>query len=185
MSTSKTAPGPLEVVREFVNTLDLESVSDELTDPEALGAWLAQRDLIAPDVHLSPADLARAVEFREGLRDALEANHDGAPDPRAIETINRTATSARLVVRLAPDGSSRLEPDSTGLEGALGRLLAIVYTAMTVGTWERLKICRRDKCRWAFYDQSKNQSGSWCSMAGCGNKEKAATYRRRHSDASA
>jgi predicted RNA-binding Zn ribbon-like protein len=183
MSTSKTAPDRLEVVQEFVNTVDLEGGTDDLTGPEALHEWLAQRDLVAADVRLSPADLARAVELREGLRDALEANHDGSPDPRAIETINRTASSARLVVRLAPDGSSRLEPDSTGIEGAMGRLLAIVYTAMTDGTWERLKICRRDKCRWAFYDQSKNQSGSWCSMAVCGNKEKAAAYRRRHTHA--
>ncbi|MGH2756635.1 MAG: CGNR zinc finger domain-containing protein [Actinomycetota bacterium] len=183
MSTSKTAPGRLEVVQDFVNTADLEGGTDDLAGPEDLRAWLAERDLIAPGIDLSPADLARAVEFREGLRDALEANHDGALDPRAIETINRTAAGARLVVRMAPDGSSSLVPDSAGIEGALGRLLAIVYTAMTDGTWDRLKICKRDKCRWAFYDQSKNQSGSWCSMAVCGNKEKAAAYRRRHTHA--
>jgi predicted RNA-binding Zn ribbon-like protein len=36
-------------------------------------------------------------------------------------------------------------------------------------TWERLKVCDRDSCRWAFYDTSRNRAGRWCSMAGCGN----------------
>ena len=35
--------------------------------------------------------------------------------------------------------------------------------------WTRLKVCARDSCRWAFYDTSRNRSGRWCSMAGCGN----------------
>jgi len=182
---TKDAPGRLETVREFVNTTDLEGGTEDLADPATLRDWLAARDLVAPGTELSPADLARAVEFREALRDALVANHDGVNDPHALEAINRTAAGARLVVRLAPDGSSSLEPEGGGIEGALGRLLAIVYTAKAEGTWDRLKICKRDTCRWAFYDQSKNRSGSWCSMAVCGNKEKAAAYRRRHSDASA
>lgn len=183
MSASKDAPGRLSVVQDFVNSVDLESGRDELATPDALREWLATRDLLAGDATVTPADLVRATELREGLRDALEANHDGAPDPGAVTTINRTASSARLTVRLHPDGSSSLEPDSGGVEGALGRLLAIVHTAMVDGTWTRLKVCRRDTCRWAFYDRTKNHSGAWCSMAVCGNKEKAAAYRRRHSRA--
>jgi predicted RNA-binding Zn ribbon-like protein len=84
------------------------------------------------------------------------------------------------VVRFDAAGRSRLEPSASGVDGALGRLLAIVNTAMTDGTWPRLKACRSHACLWAFYDASKNRSGAWCSMAVCGSRSKARAYRRRH-----
>lgn len=177
------APGRLRLVQDFVNTADLENGRDDLASPAALAQWLVDHDLLDAGQSVTPADLARAIELREGLRDALAANYDLAVDARAVETINRTAASARLVVRIAPDGSSSLEPDTSGVEGALGRLLAIVYTAMADGSWGRLKICKRDSCRWAYYDLSKNRSGAWCSMSSCGNKEKAAAYRKRRATA--
>ena len=51
------------------------------------------------------------------------------------------------------------------------------------GTWERLKACRNEDCRWAFYDVSKNRSGSWCDMAVCGARHKMRAYRKRKSEA--
>ena len=50
---------------------------------------------------------------------------------------------------------------------------------MATGTWERLKVCRQESCRWAFYDNTKNRSGVWCNMASCGNRAKARAYRAR------
>ena len=182
---TKTAPGELELVRDFVNSVDLEGGSDEFRDPSGLAGWLAARRLIQASEEIGESDRARAVELREALRDALVANHDLTPNPRAMARLNQVARNARLVVRFEEDGRSRLEPDAVGFDGALGRLLAIAFTSMAEGMWDRLKICRRDKCRWAFYDHSKNRSGNWCSMASCGNKEKAAAFRRRHSASSA
>lgn len=180
----KAAPTPLALVQDFVNTWDREggNAGDELTDPTALRAWLSERDLMDATEPATGADLLRAKELREGFRAALEANHEGTPDPNAIDSINHIARNARLYVRLQSDGTSSLECDALGVDQALGRLLAIAYTAMADGTWSRLKVCRRDQCRWAFYDHSKNRSGNWCSMAVCGNKEKAAAYRARHAE---
>jgi predicted RNA-binding Zn ribbon-like protein len=48
---------------------------------------------------------------------------------------------------------------------------------MLDGSWSRLKACRQ--CGWAFYDYSRNRSGSWCSMQLCGNRTKTRAYRRR------
>jgi predicted RNA-binding Zn ribbon-like protein len=70
-----------------------------------------------------------------------------------------------------------LAPQAAGVDGALGRILAIVHEAMSAGTWHRLKACRQ--CAWAYYDYSKNQSATWCSMAICGNRTKTRAYRRR------
>lgn len=40
--------------------------------------------------------------------------------------------------------------------------------------------CPADSCGWAFYDHARNRSRRWCSMAVCGNRTKARSYRRRH-----
>ena len=175
------APGPLEVVRRFANSLDVDEGTDELGDPVALGAWLVEAGLLEPEAAggLGADDLERVVSAREALR-ALLAAHAGDPDdPGALTVLNAVAERATLVVRFADDGHARLEPAAGGVDAALGRLLAIAQTAMVDGTWSRLKVCRWDTCRWAFYDASKNRSGSWCSMAVCGNRAKAASYRQR------
>ena len=43
-----------------------------------------------------------------------------------------------------------------------------------------VKACPADDCRWAFYDRSRNRSGTWCDMSDCGNRAKARAYRKRH-----
>ncbi len=69
--------------------------------------------------------------------------------------------------------------------GLIGRALAIIARAAADGTWERLKVCPADDCRWAFYDFSRNHSRTWCSMSSCGNRAKARSYRSRQPKASA
>ena len=65
------------------------------------------------------------------------------------------------------------------VDGALGELVGIVYTAMADGSWSRLKACRSHLCKWLFYDRSRNRSAVWCSMAVCGNRTKTRAYRAR------
>ncbi len=67
-----------------------------------------------------------------------------------------------------------------GVSGALGQLYSVAVNAMAEGTWSRLKACLNPHCRRAFYDSSRNRAGAWCSMAACGNRNKARTYRARH-----
>jgi predicted RNA-binding Zn ribbon-like protein len=176
----KAAPGDLNHIRRFVNTLDLEDGSDDIKDPAALRAWLAERDLIEPRAELTPADVRQAHELREALRKMLLANNGDPILPAAVDTICDAAKRAELQVRVDADGSARLVPVRTGIEGAIGRLLAIVFRAQAEGTWQRLKACAyHDRCEWAFYDWSKNRSGTWCDMAVCGNRAKAQAYRER------
>jgi predicted RNA-binding Zn ribbon-like protein len=82
-------------------------------------------------------------------------------------------------VLLEADGP-RFAATGTGLDRALGVVLAITGRAMLDGTWRRLKTCPGHDCGWAFYDHSRNQTGRWCSMSVCGGRAKArAHYRRR------
>ena len=182
--TKKTAPGELELVREFVNTHDIEDGTEELGSPGDLGAWLQTRGLAPAEVRATRADLTEAIELREALR-ALLLAHNGTPAPAAAgAALDAAAARARLRLRFGGDGSAWLEPEARGVAGALGRLLVIIHAAIAGGTWERLKACREHACEFAFYDHTKNRSGAWCNMEVCGNRAKARAYRHRR-DASA
>jgi len=173
----KAAPPPLRLVQSFVNTVDLEHEREWLDDADALLAWARERNLVPAGTKFSRRDLRHALELRESFRALLGANREGQQNPAALRTVARAASSARLVVVFADDGSPGLEPKTAGVEGLCGRLVAVVFVAMLDGSWQRLKACRN--CRWAFFDESKNRSARWCSMSLCGNRLKTRAYRSR------
>ena len=175
MDESASAPGELALVERFVNTADLDRGTDELATVEGLTAWLAGAGLAAGA--LDGADRELIVAFREALRALLLANHGGPPDPEAIATLDRAAP---LVVAFDRAGTATLVPAGPGADGVLARLAAIVARAQAEGTWARMKACPNDRCRWAFYDRSRNRSRTWCTMRVCGNRAKARSYRARH-----
>jgi predicted RNA-binding Zn ribbon-like protein len=175
---NQTAPGDLETVRAFVNTVDLEDGTDELTDPGALATWLTEHGLVETKPKASAADLRRALEVREALRALLLANNGGDADEDATGTLRAAARRAQVALDFSPDGS-HLEPRAGGVDGGLGRLLGRVHAAMHDGTWARLKACPWHTCHSAFYDHTKNHSGVWCTMEVCGNRAKAKAYRER------
>ena len=174
------APGPLRLVQLFVNTNDLETGPDLLPDADALRAWLADHGLLA-DEPVSAEDHARAIALREAIRELVCANADLPHDPAAAQIVDEIGASVRPV--FGPR-ATHFEPAAGGVDGALGHIVAAIHAAIAEGTWERLKACERDVCRWAFYDHSKNRSGHWCSMAVCGQREKnRRAYRRRRARA--
>jgi predicted RNA-binding Zn ribbon-like protein len=176
----KEAPGELELVRNFVNTLDIDDALEDLATTDALREWFASRGLMDPDETVTEGDLRRAIDVREGLRALLLANNGSPFDAGAIERLDRAASRAGLRLRFHPGGCAEFEPDATGVDGALARLLAIVAEARVEGEWPRLKACAEDSCEWAFFDKSKNRSKKWCRMEACGNVAKARAYRERH-----
>ena len=174
------APGTLELVREFVNTADFEGEEEELASPAGLARWLRAHDLLEPDTEVGEKDLQRALAVREALRAQLRANNGFERDPQAVATLHEAANRAEIALSFDEAGASRLEPRTPGADGAIGRLLTIVHEAEHQGTWARLKACPWHTCQWAFYDNTKNASGVWCTMEVCGNRAKAKAYRERH-----
>lgn len=179
MAARPPAPEPLELVRQFVNTLDVESGEDELTDAAATAAWFAQHDLLDAGTRIKAADQRRVVELREALRALLLANNGVPLDSKAVETLNSVAQRSPLQASFDATGTIGVTGSSAGVDGALGQLISIVLQAVADDTWSRLKVCPDDECHWAFYDHSRNRSGQWCVMAVCGNRNKARTYRER------
>jgi predicted RNA-binding Zn ribbon-like protein len=180
MSKQQEAPGELEHVRAFVNTVDLEESSEELSGPDELSSWLVQHELAPAGLVATNADLEYAIGLREALRAVLLAhNADGFVHADVVSRLDRAAERSDLRLRFDKTGSGTLEPEADGVDGALGRLLAIAHRSVADGTWPRLKACRDESCEWAFYDHTKNRSGAWCNMAVCGNRAKARAYRER------
>ena len=179
---SKAAPGPLALVQALVNTQYGQGrhAHVELTSPEQLRVWLVAHRLLADGTPVTEGDFRRVLLLREALRSLLRANNETEMLASQVEVLNRLTSNAPLTVRFHHDGLPTLEPDIAGVDGTLARLVGIVFTAMTDGTWGRLKACRNDRCQKAFYDTSKNRSGAWCSMARCGSRLKARAYRHRH-----
>ena len=175
------APGELELVRAFVNTLDIEGGADELSTGAGLARWLQARGLLAEGGRTGQAERERAVAARAALRALLVANNGGELDPGAPDVLDVAARRAGIALRFLPDGTARQEPAAGGVDGAIGRVLAVVAVAQAEGTWPRLKACRNGACLWAFYDHARNRSRTWCSMAVCGNRAKARAYRGRRS----
>ncbi|MEW9532270.1 CGNR zinc finger domain-containing protein [Microbispora sp. NPDC049125] len=169
--------GPAELLRDFVNTYDVESDADELASPAELSVWLRERGLTGDGDRAFDDDLALAARLREGLRLALLRNHDGGP----YETPEDLGVAlAALPVRVTLTGGvPGLEPAASGVAGGLARIAAAISVAHTDGTWPRLKVCAESTCQWAFIDSSKNRSRSWCSMRVCGNRTKTRAYRAR------
>jgi len=163
------APGRLELVRRFANTLDVEHGREVLHSPAQLRAVLLELGLIGRSTRVTGADLERAHELRDTLRQLALANNGVATDAEL---------EATLTVRV-DDRDGVLEPAERDVDGAFADLVGIVYTAMADGTWSRLKACRRDVCHWLFYDRSRNRSAVWCQMSVCGNRTKTKAYRAR------
>jgi predicted RNA-binding Zn ribbon-like protein len=184
-TSRKPAPGELALLQGFINTYDLEDMGEDFPDAAALGRWLAHYGLMTAGEPVTDAELAQAIRVREALRAVLMEKNGGPADPTAVDTLNAAAKTAELLVRFAPDGGARLVPVRGGVDGAIGRLLAIAERAQCDGTWDRLKGCPDDTCGWVFYDWSKNRSATWCSMEVCGNRAKARSYRERQRGTSA
>ena len=169
----------LEVVRDFVNSVhyDQGRAEEQLDSPAALQSFLAEHGFGKVDAR--PADVRRAIEVREALRDVMGTNNGEQLDRDAVARLNKAAARAKVVAAFDDHASWRIEPASNGVDRALGTMLATVFRSMSDGTWSRMKACGNPDCRWAFYDPTKNRSGRWCEMASCGNRMKARAFRER------
>ncbi|HEX6148486.1 CGNR zinc finger domain-containing protein [Nocardioides sp.] len=174
-------PRPIAVVRDFVNTTDRETGTDELSSPTELTRYLVDQGLMSRARRATAEDLQAATRLRTGLRRALELNHDG--DDAALPELADALADLPVVLTWAAQGTELTTTDP-GVRGGLARIAIAAHQAVAEGVWWRLKICAWDECEWAYYDHSKNRSRNWCEY-GCGNKVKTRAYRARKAAATA
>ncbi|HET6531654.1 MAG TPA: CGNR zinc finger domain-containing protein [Actinoplanes sp.] len=173
---AEDVPMSLRLVESFANSVDVDLGQDDLDSPARFGRWLADHGF--PGVTPTADELALAIGLRGALRDELTAHHGHADAAAARSRMDEYA--ARIPMRAAfGAGPATFVPVGTGVGALLGEVLAAVVIAEREGSWQRLKICREDTCQWVFFDRSKNQSKTWCSMRVCGNRNKTRSYRSR------
>ena len=174
------APPPLDLVQDFVNTEIPEWARDDISTPDALGAWFRGRGLIDEEDGVDAETFVAARALRDLLRElALLNTLERSPDARTRADLDRIADAIDLRVRLDVDGTFVVDAGGRGGGRGLAAVLAHVLRARALGTWPRLKACQHETCGWLFYDGSRNASSRWCSMSICGNRSKTAAYRRR------
>jgi hypothetical protein len=200
------APGQLEMVQAFVNTLDIEQGTDELSTPSGRQSWLGSAES-------SGTDIRRAMTLREALRGVLrshvsqDSQPGGAADrgtgtgpPRGlpgradglaglpgradelagpVAELRQIASALPARLSISDNGQVAVSPAGSGAAAALARVMLAAAEAATTGSWARLKVCTADDCQWAFYDRSPTRSGCWCSMRICGARAKSRAYRQR------
>ncbi|HWM06740.1 MAG TPA: CGNR zinc finger domain-containing protein [Actinophytocola sp.] len=145
----------VDLVLDFLNTIDVEDGTDVLGDLVGWHAWLSAHGLTA-------AEVTPVRDARTAMRAAVGEPGSAAPGLSAQVTVSLDTGTPRLV---AGD--------------VVGAVLAAASRLVVLGEWDRIKICPADDCRWAFFDRSRNHSRTWCSMRVCGNREKARAWRER------
>jgi len=172
---NQRAPGRLDLIRVFANTWDAETGRDALAELDQAQAWLHTMEL--PSV--ARAGLPQLVAFRNAVRAVLEAHDGHGSEIVAWQALEHSIGGIRLCVHVDGAEQLHLAPAPEASCTPVATLVGLVYDAIREGTWSRLKICRASDCAVAFYDYSKNGSGTWCDMAVCGNREKARRRRRK------
>ncbi len=148
-----------------------------LAEPADLGRWLTAAGFCSRRPQVSPADLARARALREVIYRLAIATRDERALPAADrQELNRLAKRDPAAPVLTPDGTVRLEGSADALLASLARLAVELLGGEHAA---RIRQCDGEYCAILFVDNSRKGDRRWCSMAACGNKAKAADFRRR------
>jgi predicted RNA-binding Zn ribbon-like protein len=127
--------------------------------------------------HSAEAEAAfgRAVELREAIYRAFEAlAHGEVPGSSDLEALSEAYAEAMSHSRIArTNGSFALTwaEEEYELDRPLWPVARSAVDLLVSADPKRLKECPVEEgCGWLFYDESKNNSRKWCSMAGCGSR---------------
>ncbi|TGD84724.1 hypothetical protein BayCH28_24200 [Mycolicibacterium sp. CH28] len=149
-----------------------------LEEPDDVRTWGREAGLVDDMAPPSARDLADAISIREAIYSAISAAvaNASAPSPADVVLINDLASQPLPALTLTPQGTTR----STGTFKNLASLLARDAIDL-IGSADRhnVKECANPDCTRLFVDLSRGHSRRWCGMAECGNRAKAAEYRRR------
>jgi len=156
------------VLLELLNSrpLDNGEERDALADSASGRSWARARGGDG-----SVAELALLREARDLLRDVVRGDRPAAvlaPLLDGVRQVPTVADSLQWTVETPPH--ARLAVDAV-----------LEWAAVTEEFPGRLRACANAECQLFLLDRSRANQARWCSMAACGNREKARRhYRRTH-----
>ena len=147
--------------------------------------WLVQARLLPQAMRAPASVLGEARELREAIDSGVRAAvARTSVDPAAVDLIDDwlTLAGSRPALVTAADGRPRLS-ERSGVVSPRRALGMVAYDAARMlglpGERARVRICGSPTCSARFYDRSPAARRRWCSMARCGNQEKARRYREK------
>ena len=165
-------------VLDYLSTIAERGTSDEekLESEQDLADWIVQSGI----VDTAPPVTQQTLERGKALREAMF---------RLVATLinhqNASATDRALVNAAAefPPPLLRLEDDRLHRYGDIDAVFAVLardcLDLFDSPDRAALRWCADATCTRAFIDRSRGQRRRWCGMKGCGDRAKAAAYRRR------
>jgi predicted RNA-binding Zn ribbon-like protein len=179
---------------DLVNTLDerpFPSPIENLTAYGDLVRFAELAKLVEPAVakrlrNLSGPTCSRAAkrarELREHLHDVLAAAHSGRPAPEmaldAIAAAIRAAHAARaLVASPSPALANHCWSNPIAPDVPLHACVLAVEDLLVDVDRRQIRKCGASDCDVYYVDTSKGHRRQWCSMKGCGNREKQRRWR--------
>jgi predicted RNA-binding Zn ribbon-like protein len=174
-------PSAARWLLDFINTYEPQVDEETLVSPEALSAWLVEQGLLRPGVRLGATHLGTAITLREGLRATLMRRTDPDVVPDKVRSMEEVLSAIPVRLSLVEGAPHLVGIAHDPFDLAMAGLIEAMRRCAEDGSWTRLKVCDRDTCRWAYFDNSRNMARRWCSMAGCGNyvKMRRASAARR------
>ena len=179
---------------DFVNTeiADNGQKIDLLEKTADLAKWTAEMNLVTKneviqmienwgDKSNCPVLLEQARSFRQNLRQMFDQiRHGATPENLRVNFLND-------YLREKNNGLTEIVKGENGFEKNFRidyreplQILAVIAESaadlLCYGNFDYIKKCECEKCVLCFYDTTKNHKRRWCSMAGCGNRAKAAKF---------
>jgi predicted RNA-binding Zn ribbon-like protein len=155
-----------------------QQTRERLETPHDLARWFAAAGLADHVVSVTDDDLAAARALREALYRLTMARIGGAPLPAADRRlVNRHAALATPAPQLEGAGVHWSRAETPALLAVIARAGVELLGGPLA---DRVRQCSGPECAILFVDMSRSGHRKWCSMSGCGNKAKVATFRERN-----
>ncbi len=147
-------------------------------------SWLERSDqamAVAVTGDAPPALLEAARELRELVRESVLRRKEGKKIDAAA--LNALLAHASRHLELTPRDDGGLALSARYASGTARQLLAPLAEAaarlLTEADFSLIRRCENPQCVLWFLDRTKSHRRRWCSMAGCGNRHKVASFRQR------
>ena len=156
-----------------------------LLSVEEVVVWLVRARLLPQPMRAPASVLAEARELREAIDVGVRAAVERAqPDPAAVALIDDWLALAGSRPALLTDQVGRPvlseRPRAQSPRRALGMVAYDAARMLGIETERaRVRICGSHTCSARFYDRSPAARRRWCSMARCGNQNKARRFREK------
>jgi predicted RNA-binding Zn ribbon-like protein len=164
---------------DFVATVSERGTTDldHLSTPADLVDWIVLAELTDRRLTATGADLKEARRLRESLFAVVTSwTQQTSPRERHRKIVNASAAMAPPTLALTKDGQVTRDGNVSSVLALLARDALDLADSPDR---ELVRWCADPNCTRPFVDRSRGHRRRWCGMRGCGDRAKAAAYRRR------